>query len=273
MNRPSSPRPLPRRLVLATALVAGIVVASFATPPASHRAELELLVPPAHAQAAPPAAKADPAPSTPPAPPAAEPDASRADAEVTIDSRGVRVRKGGMGGAGDAAVTIEGQDFESFEQFVEQAPWLAGLVFMVVALVFLVPLLLIVIVIWYKVRRTRMVNEAMLKLAERGAIAPADAMEAIASGRAAPALERVAPGVPLPEQAKALRRSAAWSDLRKGVLIGGFGLGLTVWSMLDDGSANGFGLIMLFVGIGYAILWYLEDRPMRDRLPPSGGGA
>ena len=42
---------------------------------------------------------------------------------------------------------IGDQDFDSFEQFVEQAPWLAGLVFMVTALVFVVPLLAIVLLV------------------------------------------------------------------------------------------------------------------------------
>jgi hypothetical protein len=30
--------------------------------------------------------------------------------------------------------------------------------------------------------------------------------------------------------------------------------------MLDDGTANGFGLILLFVGIGYGVLWHFEER-------------
>ena len=51
-----------------------------------------------------------------------------------------------------------------------------GLVFVTVLLVFLIPLLIIVLLIWYKIRKNRMANETMLKLAERGVVPPAAAM-------------------------------------------------------------------------------------------------
>jgi len=283
-QQPVCRRRFSRRLVLAAAVVAGLV-AALAVAPSSPRPA------PAGREAVPrvalvSAAFAQPAPSAPPAaqpgatPPAkadagAGPQDRVVDAEITIDQRGVRVRKG-AGKGSDAHVIVGDQDFESFEQFVEQAPWLAGLVFMVTALVFVVPLLAIVLLVWYKMRRTRMMNETMLKLAERGAVAPADAMAAIASGRAGPALQNLPPTAPLYEQAKALRKSAAWSDLRKGVLIGGVGLGLTLWPLLEGDTANGFGLVLLFVGIGYTVLWYLEERTgvgARDRAGGPPGAA
>ncbi|MCL4761459.1 MAG: hypothetical protein KJ018_06675 [Burkholderiales bacterium] len=287
--RPVRPAP-PRRLVLVAAVLAGLAVAialdggSGAGEP---RAGAPALVARAHAQPAPspatsdgsatkgPASAQDDAAAAAPAPEPAAED-RRIEAEITIDGRGVTVRKGEGSRRTDAHVVVGDHEFESFEQFVEQAPWLAGLVFMATALVFLVPLVVIVLVIWYKVRRTRMMNETMLKLAERGVVPPAQAMEAIAAGRTAEALRDAPPAAPLYEQARQLRRRAAWSDLRKGVLIGGVGLGLTFWSMLDDGSANAFGLILLFVGIGYTLLWYLEERPGRlpqDAAPPPPGGA
>jgi hypothetical protein len=276
-----SRRTTPRRLFLAAAVMAGIVFALALAPsspravPAGHEAVPRVaLVSEALAQPAPPVPPAAQPGATPPAKAGAGagPEDRVVDAEITIDQRGVRVRKG-AGKGGDAHVIIGDQDFDSFEQFVEQAPWLAGLVFMVTALVFVVPLLVIVLLVWYKMRRTRMMNETLLKLAERGAVAPVDAMAAIANGRAGPALQNLPPTAPLYEQAKALRKSAAWSDLRRGVLIGGVGLGLTLWPMLAGDTANGFGLVLLFVGIGYTVLWYLEERPgsgARDRagLPP-----
>jgi len=78
------------------------------------------------------------------------------------------------------------------------------------------------------------------------------------------------------EQVKTLRSHAAWTDLRKGVILSGVGLGLTAFSMMDDGTPNSVGLIFLFVGLGYCLLWYLEDRtrlPQRDpsATPPAGG--
>jgi hypothetical protein len=79
------------------------------------------------------------------------------------------------------------------------------------------------------------------------------------------------------EQAKALRTHAAWSDLRKGVILGAIGLALTFFSMLDDGTPNSVGLVFLFLGIGYTVLWYFEDRqlatPKSVPPPPPAGGA
>ena len=51
------------------------------------------------------------------------------------------------------------------------------------------------------------------------------------------------------------------------MIIGGFGLALTFYSMLDDGSPNGSGLVLLFVGIGYVVLWWFEERQLA---PPRG---
>jgi hypothetical protein len=286
-------RPPWRRPVLGLALAAGLIAAALLAPERSPDAPAPDLAAPlvsaaqAQGAAAPPASPSRPSPPPlPPAPgksaaPAAAPDGSggpdrNVDAEITIDGRGVVIHKGGKKDSASAQVIIGDHEFDSFEEFVHQAPWLAGLVFMVTAMVFLVPLLIIVLVIWYKMRRTRMMNETMLKLAERGVVPPVDALEAVVTGRPGPVLQGVPPTAPYYEQAQQLRKRVAWSDLRKGVLIGGFGLGLTFFSMIDDGSANGLGLVMLFVGIGYAVLWYFEERPTlaarnRAGAPPPGG--
>jgi hypothetical protein len=164
------------------------------------------------------------------------------------------------------------REYDSFEQFVQDAPWLAGLVFATVLMVFLVPLLIIVLLIWYKIRKNRMANETMLKLAERGVVPPTAAMDAVASGNPAPLAEAAMAtpaGAPAYEHAKALQRRAVWSDLRKGVILTGIGLGLTMFSMLDDGSPNSVGLVFLFVGAGYCVLWYFEDRPRGSRRDPT----
>jgi hypothetical protein len=220
---------------------------------------------PAPATAAPPAPAA---PSTPKAESGAKLDAdlpsgdARVDAEITINERGMRITKPGRGAP---HVTVGGHEYDSFEAFVEQAPWIAGLVFMTTALVFLVPLVVIILVIWYKMRRARMMNETMLKLAERGVVPPGEAMQAIANGRPEPALQSGPATASLYEQARSLRKRAAWSDLRKGVIIGAIGFAMTAYSMLDDGSPNGLGLVLLFVGIGFVVLWYLEDRQGEER--------
>ncbi len=62
------------------------------------------------------------------------------------------------------------------------------------------------------------------------------------------------------EQVKTLRSQAAWSDLRKGVILAAIGLSFVAYSMFDDRSPNWIGLVLLFLGIGYAFLWYFEDR-------------
>ena len=94
----------------------------------------------------------------------------------------------------------------------------------------------------------------------------ADALGALAGGNPAAALSAGPATAPLYEQAKQIRRRAAWSDLRKGVILAGFGLGLTFFSIFDDGTPNSVGLVLLFVGIGYLVLWWFEER----QLAPTG---
>jgi hypothetical protein len=106
-------------------------------------------------------------------------------------------------------------------------------------------------------------------------------MDAVASGTApsvAAAAAAPPPGYPAYEHARYLRRRTVWSDLRKGIILTGVGLGLTFFSMLDDGTPNSIGLILLFVGLGYCLLWFFEDRttepPRQDtRTTPPPGGA
>ncbi|MET0442781.1 MAG: DUF6249 domain-containing protein [Casimicrobiaceae bacterium] len=188
--------------------------------------------------------------------------------DIRIDRHGIRVEKGRK------HVTVQGlgtdREYDSFESFVQDSPWLAGLVFMVVLLVFLVPLLIIVLLIWYKVRKNRMLNETMLKLAERGVVPPAEAMAALDANRVATGPTTT----PLYEQAKQFRQRAVASDLRKGVILIAVGLSFAFYSVLDDGTPNWIGLILLFLGVGYCVLWFLEDRtaaPRTGGTPPPGG--
>jgi len=169
------------------------------------------------------------------------------------------------------------REFESFEEMMQQAPWIAGMVVGIVSVVFLVPVLIVALLIWYRLRKNRMLNETMIKLAERGVVPPADALDALTSNRQAAAMgaATAATTAPLIERAKLLRRGAAWSDLRKGVIMTAVGLGLTFYFLFDQGSASWLGLVLLFVGIGYCVLWYFEDhqiaRSRDSRMPPPGG--
>ncbi len=263
-----------RRLILGMALATGFAVAGLAHMQNVRAADLSSPTP----NATPAAGATAPAPKSPAADQAATKAADAdedADASgdaagpqagsrksVTIDRHGIFVDKGSK------RVRIEGlgrdREYDSFEQFVQDAPWLAGLVFLTVLMVFLIPLLIIVLLIWYKLRKNRLANETMLKLAERGIVPPAAAMDAVASGNAvaaaAAAAEAPPPSMPAYERARFLHRRTVWSDLRKGVILSAIGLGLVFFSMLDDGTPNSVGLVFLFVGLGYCLLWFFEDR-------------
>jgi hypothetical protein len=97
----------------------------------------------------------------------------------------------------------------------------------------------------------------MLRLAEKGVVSPAQAADALSTG-AAPA--SVAPQVY--EQAVALRRRVVWSDLRKGVILSMIGAAFCFYWIVAGGEASWVGLILLFIGIGYLSLWWLEGRQL-----------
>ncbi len=46
--------------------------------------------------------------------------------------------------------------------------------------------------------------------------------------------------------------------------MAGFGIALSMYSLLSDREPNGLGLVLLFVGIGFIVLWWFEQR----HLPP-----
>jgi len=280
-----SPSPAPmrrlwlRRAVLGLALALGVAaalvhndapvgVARAAESAAAARAAppAPAPVPQAPADAKAPAAdQAAPNPGADEPSDAAEPDADAAT-EITIDQHGIGVLKNGK------RVRVNGlaadREYDSFRDFVNDAPWLAALVFMLVLLFFLTPLLILVLVIWYKMRKARMQNETMLKLAEKGVVPPAEAMQTLA-GQPPPG--GVPPSAaPLYEQARQLRRRAAWSDLRRGVVLIAVGLGFIFYSMIGDGEPNWIGLICFFLGIGYCVLWFFEDR--HTGKPQGGAG-
>ena len=150
-------------------------------------------------------------------------------------------------------------DFDVFTSQMQKTPWVIGLIFLVVGSIFLTPVVLLIGIIWYKLRKTRLQNEAMLALAEKGVIPPAQAADALAAG-APPA--SAAPQVY--QQAVALRKKVVWSDLRKGVIMTMIGLALSFYSMTDSGSPNWIGLVLLFVGAGYVVLWWLEGRHLDE---------
>ena len=202
-----------------------------------------------------------PASPPPPLPAATDSTAAPADDSATADERDDPFPFGRHRGR------IQIDDFDSFKQAMDVAPWIVGVVFLVLGSIFLTPIILLVGIIWYKLRKTRLQNEAVLKLAERGVMPSAQAVDAVMAGtppaQAAPAAMAAVP------VAVASRRRAVWSDLRKGVLLVAVGLALVLYSITDAGEANWLGLVLLFVGAGYVALWWLEDRHLERRV--SGG--
>jgi hypothetical protein len=178
--------------------------------------------------------------------------------DIRISPHRIVIGPGSHGGRVHVQGLGADREFDSFDQFVEQAPWLAAMVFGVVFAMFLVPLLIIILVIWYKMRRARMLNETMLKLAEKGVAPSPEAMETLAGNPSRPATAFAA--APLYQQARLLQHRAAASDLRKGVIMIAVGLAFVFYSMINDASANWIGLVLLFLGVGYCVLWVLEDR-------------
>jgi len=209
-----------------------------------------------------------------------------ADAEdaptVTIDRFGIHVDDSEKGSNKRKRVVVglggPDREYDSFEQFMHEDRGLAAMVVGIVFIVFLTPVLITGLLIWYKLRKNRMLNETMIQLAEKGVAPTTEMLQALQSGRTLAATNAMAARAGVMEQVKTLRSQAAWSDLRKGVILAAVGLSFTAYSMFDDRSPNWIGLVLLFLGIGYAFLWYFEDRqiaaaPASVPPPPPAGGA
>jgi len=222
-----------------------------------------------------PAATTPPAPSretqitVTPFPPSVQVDAGTAD-DSDADHGSKRSRRH----RADIRIDTD-RDFESFKDAMETAPWIVGAVFLVAGSIFLTPIVLLIGIIWYKLRKTRMQNEALLKLAEKGVMPPAQAVDAVASGvMPASVAGAVANSTAstVYQAAVATQRRVVWSDLRKGVLLSALGLSLAMYSIIRSSSANWLALMLLFVGIGYIVLWWLEDRHIAQRNSSGGSG-
>src|ERR1700682_5539876 len=245
---------VPRALLFAAAMAIGCSLATVATAAADDKAKAVV--------EAPSKAAADPTPTVAPPAATAEADTTEAkpdSAERKRDRRRERIR-------------IGDDDFESFNEALHTAPWVVGLAFLVAGSILLTPVFLLIGIIWYKLRKTRLQNEAVLQLAERGAMAPAQAVDAVMSGvmpeaavasTATPLAGSAA--APVYQQAVISRRRAVWSDMRKGVILTAVGLSFVFYSMVENGSANWLGLVLMFLGVGYILLWWFEDRHLQRR--------
>jgi protein-S-isoprenylcysteine O-methyltransferase Ste14 len=171
-------------------------------------------------------------PSPAAAPSGGPEDKSAPSAEITVGPGGITVDHRGR------HIRVFGADHDdSFDEVTKKAPWIAGLVFFAVGLIFITPLLIVIAVIWYKMRRARMLNETMLRLAEKGVVPPPAAIEALAANRADVAEHAIATGAPIAEQIRLASRRTAWSDLRKGIVLLAVGLGLARTSAIGLAAA------------------------------------
>lgn len=100
------------------------------------------------------------------------------------------------------------------------------------------PLVLVGMILWYKARRTKMIHETALKMADKG--------------------------LPVPPELFTEPEDEAM-DLRRGLVLVGLGLALSAF-MYEIGKPWSIGLIPLFMGIGFLVVWKMESgKPAKKR--------
>ena len=111
-----------------------------------------------------------------------------------------------------------------------------GIVFGVV-----MPVMLVGLILWYKARRNALLHETALKLAEKGQPVP-HSLFADTSGPKA--------------------------NLRQGVVLLMLGLGICAALYLSGIKVWAVGIIPLFMGVGYLIVWKLEGGSQSAVIEP-----
>jgi len=115
---------------------------------------------------------------------------------------------------------------------------------MSVILLFSTPIIIVIAILVHRSQRTKRIHETVVKLAEKGLPIPPDLF-----------IDRPS------EDTR--------SPLSKGVVLIAVGLGLTIFFLTipDRHAPWGVGMIPLLIGIGYLIVWRLEDRKEKINLP------
>ena len=108
---------------------------------------------------------------------------------------------------------------------------------MAVILVFGTPVIIVIAILMHRARRTQRIHETVLRLAEKGLPIPPDLF-----------VDKP------PEDMR--------SSLHKGVVLIAVGLGLTIFflTLPERNVPWGVGMIPLLIGVGYMIVWWLENR-------------
>ena len=95
----------------------------------------------------------------------------------------------------------------------------------------LMPVTLVGIILWYKMRRNQLLHETALKLAEKGQPIPPELFS---------------------------DSSGPHANLRLGVVLLMLGIGIALALYLIGLRSWAFGIIPMFMGIGYLIVWKIE---------------
>lgn len=103
-----------------------------------------------------------------------------------------------------------------------------------------VPVAIVALVVMLRLKRNKMLHETMRAMIDKG--------------------QPIPPALLQPHEPK--RRPK--SDLRRGLVLAGIGVGLTVWLALDGGNQWALGLIPLLMGLGFLVTWKVEHNKNGD---------
>jgi len=177
--------------------------------------------------------------STPTAAPSATSSSASADLADKIH-RKLEKKLGGKHG-----IIIEGDDKDGDADLDQMRNLIAiPIVAIVFMSIFGAPVLIVMVIGIFALIGNRMRQRTIRMMVEKGQPVPA---------------ELLAPEV---------RRVRRRSDVRRGVVWTMVGLGLMIWlaAISEDSGAWSFGLIPFLIGLGYLIIWKLENK---KEIPPS----
>jgi hypothetical protein len=95
---------------------------------------------------------------------------------------------------------------------------------------------IVALVVMLRLKRNKMLHETMRAMIDKGQPIPPELLQ--------------------PHEPKRRPRS----DLRRGLVLAGIGVGLTVWLALDGGNKWALGLIPLLMGLGFLVTWKVEQN-------------
>jgi hypothetical protein len=110
-------------------------------------------------------------------------------------------------------------------------PWMVPII---VAIVFGMPVAIVATVLWFRRQHNRQLHQTLAMMIEKG--------------------------VPIPPELLAPEQRRRPSDLRRGVVLVMTGLGVIGFFAAQRQEAWGLGLIPLLIGVGYLLVWKLDQR-------------